>query len=346
MTARELLNRGRKVIVVDKGPAGLEASRAAAGILSPLPPWEVASAVDRLTRLSLTIYPSLAEELLGETGIDAELWSCGLICLADNSGNTWPKKFLPAGARILTHSELEEMEPSVSVPEGQHLLLPAISQVNNRWLLEALVQSIGMRGGLILDNTEASGLRRKNRRIIGAETSAGPLDAEQVLVAAGAWTDNLLESLGIRTGVYPVLGQMLSFESDPGVLNRIILRNGQYLVPRQDGTILAGTTVEEVDFNKKTTAQAAAALGEFARRLLPALDGEKPVEHWCGLRPGSKSLLPCIDELRPFQGLYVASGHYRIGITLAAGTARIMAEMMCGNEPSLPTGDFALPEAA
>ncbi len=346
MTARELLSRGRKVIVVDKGPAGLEASHAAGGILSPMPPWDAPPAIVRLTRLSLNIYPSLAEELLDETGIDPELWSCGLMYLADRADQAWSSDVLPVGAKVMTRSELEEMEPAVSLPEGQHLLLPAIAQINNPWLLEALVASIGMRGGLVLDNTEVSGLRRNKRRICGVETSAGPLDSEQVLVAAGAWTDQLLDMVGVHTGVYPVLGQMISFRLDPGFLNRIVVDGGQCLVPRQDGVILVGSTVENVGFDKHTTDAAAKTLGEFARKRLPALEGQRVVEHWCGLRPASASDVPFIGELGPFQGLYLASGHFRLGITLATGTARLMAEMMCGSELSLPVGDFALPEAA
>jgi len=346
MTARELLSRGRKVIVVDKGPAGLEASHAAVGILSPMPPWDAPSAIVRLTRLSLNIYPSLAEELLAETGIDPELWSCGLLYLAGEAGHAWPGDYLPVGAKVMSRPELEEMEPAVSVPTGQHLLLPAISQVNNRCLLEALVVSIGMRGGLILDNTEVSGLRRNKRRICGLETSAGPMDAVQVLVAAGAWTDELLGALGVHTGVYPVLGQMISFQTDPGFLNRIVVEGEQFLVPRQDGTILVGSTVENVGFDKRTTEAAAKTLSEFAGTRLPALEGQRAVEHWCGLRPASASDVPYIGELRPFQGLYLASGHYRLGITLATGTARLMAELMCGSELSLPVDDFALPQAA
>ena len=346
MTARELLGRGRKVIVVDKGPAGLEASHAAGGILSPMPPWDAPPAIVRLTRLSLNIYPSLAEELLDETGIDPELWSCGLMYLADRADQAWSSDVLPVGAKVMTRSELEEMEPAVSLPEGQHLLLPAIAQINNPWLLEALVASIGMRGGLVLDNTEVSGLRHNKRRICGVETSAGPLDSEQVLVAAGAWTDQLLDTVGVHSGVYPVLGQMISFRLDPGFLNRIVVDGGQYLVPRQDGVILVGSTVENVGFDKHTTDAAVKTLGEFARKRLPALEGQRVVEHWCGLRPASASDVPFIGELGPFQGLYLASGHFRLGITLATGTARLMAEMMCGSELSLPVGDFALSEAA
>lgn len=346
MTARELLGRGRKVIVVDKGPAGLEASHAASGILSAMPPWDAPPAIVRLARLSLNIYPSLAEELLDETGIDSELWSCGLLYLATGAGQAWPSDFLPVGAKVMDSAELEEMEPAVSIPKGQHLLLPAIAQINNRWLLEALVSSIGMRGGLVLDNTEVSGLKRNKRRICGVETSAGPVEAEQVLVAAGAWTDRLLDTLGVQTGVYPLLGQMISFQADPGFLNRIIVEGEQYLVPRQDGTILVGSTVENVGFNKQTTESAAIMLSEFAAKRLPALEGQRAVEHWCGLRPGSTSDVPFIGELGPFQGLYLASGHNRLGIALATGTARLMAEMMCGSEPSLPVDDFALPHAA
>ena len=346
MTARELLGRGRKVIVVDKGPAGLEASHAAGGILTPLPPWDAPPAIVRLTRLSLNIYPSLAEELLAETGIDPELWSCGLLYLADKAGQAWPSDFLPVGAKVMGTPEIEKMEPAISLPEGQHLLLPAVAQINNPWLLEALVKSIGMRGGLVLDNTEVSGFRRKKRRICGLETSAGPLDSEQVLVAAGAWTGELLDTLGVHTGVYPVLGQMISFRLDPGFLNRIVVEGEQFLVPRQDGMILVGSTVENVGFDKQTTAAAAKTLGEFARKRMPALEGQRVVEHWCGLRPASASDAPFIGELGSFQGLYLASGHHRLGITLATGTARLMAEMMCGSELSLPAGDFALPQAA
>lgn len=345
MTARELLARGRKVTIVDKGPAGLEASHAAAGILSPLPPWAASTQIMRLTRLSLEIYPKLVEQLLAETSIDAEYWSCGLLYL-EKAGEPWPREALPVGAKVLTPDEIHDLEPALTLPEGRHLLLPTVGQVNNRWLIEGLLESIGLRGGLILDNTEASDLLMDHGRIRGAKTSAGDIEADQTLLSTGAWADVLLAPLRISTGVHPMLGQMLSFQATPGLINRIVFEDDFYLVPRQDGTVLVGATLEDVGFNKETTQTVARELREFGTAFLPALRDLPILDHWCGLRPGNHRDLPYLGQVKPYHGLYLASGHYRLGITLAPGTARLMSQLMCGGDTSLPMDSFALADVA
>jgi glycine oxidase len=164
-----------------------------------------------------------------------------------------------------------------------------------------------------------------------------------VVVAGGAWSGELLKTAGVSLPMAPVRGQMLLFRAAPGLLKRMVMRHYRYLIPRRDGRILAGSTLEQVGFDKATTRSAAEKLHRAALELVPALE-DCPVEHhWTGLRPGNLSGVPYIGEHPAWKGLYVSTGHYRNGVVLAPASARLLADMALSRPHSLDPAPYALP---
>jgi glycine oxidase len=164
---------------------------------------------------------------------------------------------------------------------------------------------------------------------------------DRLLIASGAWSERLLSQLGLRTGISPVRGQMALFHPPAPLLTRVVCVEKRYLVPRDDGRILVGSTEEpEAGFEKRTTDPGIAQLTEFAIRLVPAL-ADVPVEKtWAGLRPGSPDGMPFLGPIPGWQNAFVAAGHFRAGIQLSPATGRIMADLILGRLPDTPMDAF------
>jgi glycine oxidase len=152
-----------------------------------------------------------------------------------------------------------------------------------------------------------------------------------VIVASGAWSARVLGEHG-RLDVEPVKGQMIMFNGAPGLVHSIVLSHGHYIIPRQDGHVLAGSTLEKTGFEKQTTDDAQRALTADAARLVPLL-GDLPIErHWAGLRPGTHNGIPYVCAHEEIEGLYIHTGHYRNGIVLGPASAQLLTEIVLGQE--------------
>jgi glycine oxidase len=162
------------------------------------------------------------------------------------------------------------------------------------------------------------------------------------VLTAGAWSRGLLGGHAMDIRIKPMRGQMLLYRLAPGTLEHILYSEDFYLIPRRDGHILAGSTVEDVGFDKSSTPQAAADLRRKASRLLPALADAPVVKHWSGLRPGSPENIPTIARHPNFDNLYLNAGHFRYGVTMAPASAEMLADLMAGRPPAL-AADYAFP---
>lgn len=328
-TAYELLRRGVTVTVLERASCGREASWAGGGILSPLMPWDYTDAVTQLTQASVKLFPEFIESLKLKTGIDSEYQASGLLALSGNSGerdasaeawcnrNVFPIKKIPA----------REIAPEL-VCDELAMWLPSVAQVRNPRLLRALAKSVELSGGIIVEQAEVTSWKIERGRVVAAITSQGEYTAANFIVTAGAWSQPLLGEHALKLDIHPVRGQMLLFKAGPGLLRTIILQDGFYLIPRQDGHILAGSTLEEVGFDKSATATAREALLTKANTLLPVLSEATLINHWAGLRPGSPANIPVISRHPAIANLYLNSGHYRYGVTMAPGSAQLMANML------------------
>jgi len=179
------------------------------------------------------------------------------------------------------------------------------------------------------------GLVLGENTVHGVLTEQGEINAERVVIAGGAWSALLLESVGMNLPVKPVRGQMILYRAEPGVVQRIVLSRDRYVIPRRDGRILVGSTLEDVGFDKGTTRAAMQELEAEAIRLIPALANYRIEHHWAGLRPGSPQGIPYILQHPRMAGLFVNTGHFRNGVVLGPASARLLVDIMLKREPIL-----------
>jgi glycine oxidase len=330
LSARALEQAGAKVVLLERGETGRESSWAGGGIVSPLVPWDYPDAVSVLVSWSQQRYPVLARELQAETGIDIEWVQCGLLMVdagLDRGIAAWAGRH-DCRLESLDGVQTKALEPALADGFRSSLLLPDVGQIRNPRLCKALRRSLDRRGVVIHEDTPVVGILARGRAVQGVRTAAGEYYADRVVIAAGAWSAQLLRETGLALPVRPVRGQMIQYQADPGLLRHIVLHRNHYLIPRMDGLILAGSTLENTGFDKGTTREARDELAQAATALVPALSACKLVRQWAGLRPGSPDGVPFIGEHPAIQGLYVNAGHFRNGVVMAPASIQVLLQLM------------------
>lgn len=342
LTAYELAQAGRSVVVLERGTLGREASWAGGGILSPLYPWRYPEPVTRLASWGQAYYPRLVRALTDAGTIDPEWTPSAMLTLAVSDAEnalTWAELH-ESSLQLVGSDEVKRLVPGLAIA-GPALWDPAVAQVRNPRLLAALARLLRQKGVEIREGSRVEAIQARGGRLRALSTRQGELHVEQCLIASGAWVDELVGATGLSLPVRPVRGQMLLLRARPGLLGPIILKEGRYLIPRRDGRILVGSTVEEVGFDCSTTATARDDLWAAATELMPEL-GQCPVEsQWAGLRPGSPDGVPFIGPHPEIQGLFVCAGHYRNGIVLGPASARLVADLMLGRPPIVDPAPYA-----
>lgn len=343
-TARELAQAGLDVTLMERGVLGGESSWAGGGILSPLYPWRYPDAVNHLATWSQRQYPYLSQTLFAQTGIDPEWTPSGLLILDMDDQDEAMRWAGQNHAQIerLDHPALGQAEARLDHHFDTAMLMAEVAQIRNPRLIAALRQDLIKRGVMIIEHAEAKALLTKNGRIMGIASASGEITAESVVIANGAWSGDLLKASGITLDVVPVRGQMLLYKTTPGLISHIMVSGGRYLIPRRDGHVLVGSTVEYAGFDKSTTAQAADELRQFAVALAPDLEGCDIRQHWAGLRPGTTTGIPFVGAHPLIKGLYVNTGHFRNGVLLGPASARLLADIMLGRPPLLDPAPYAL----
>jgi glycine oxidase len=251
-----------------------------------------------------------------------------------------PSPPLPLSPSLLQHEPEIAIKPSSGLPIRAAWLLPDECQLRNPHYLQALARVCELHGVVISPHTEVQDFALSGGRISSVITNEGVIDAEQICVTSGAWTGQLLQKLGMTVGVVPVRGQIVLFRCERPPVQCVINEGPRYIVPREDGHLLVGSTEEEAGFDKRTTEVAIAELIDFARSLLPVLNSAEVKQTWAGLRPASFDGFPYLGPIPGLANAFVASGHYRSGLYLSPGTATVMAELMCGVATSLDLSVF------
>jgi len=344
LSAYQLADAGLEVQVLDQRDVGREASWAGGGIVSPLYPWRYSPAVTALAHWSQDFYPQLGARLLAESGIDPEVHVTGLYWLdLEDEGEAlvWAKQ----EGRPLTAVDIQSVYRAVPPlgPGFSHAVyMPGVANVRNPRLLKSLREALQrMPNVTLLENAKATGFVREAERVVGVSTESGELRADCVVVAAGAWSGGLLASLGLQLPVKPMKGEMILFKCAEDFLPRMVLAKGRYAIPRRDGHILVGSTLEDVGFDKTPTQEALDSLRASAIELLPALADAEVVKHWAGLRPGSPEGIPYIGPVPGFEGLWLNCGHFRNGLVLAPASCQLLADLLLGREPIIDPAPYA-----
>lgn len=332
--AISLRKQGLQVLVLERGEPGREASSAAAGMLvgsgSELP-----LALRALASESARIYPEFAHELQDESGLKVDLREQGTILISA------PEDF-PAGAEMLSTERLRAIEPALA-----HLQISDLNSggrrspiqnqneyraayllersVDPRALIASSVKAARHRGVDISSGSEAKALLTTGDRVSGVETDKTSYPAGVVVNCAGAWAGCIAPQ---KFPVRPVKGQMLALVGGPA-LQHVIRGEEVYLVPRSDGRIVVGSTLEDAGYNKQTDVETIHRLLHAAKELVPPLVNARVHDDWAGLRPGTPDDLPILGETG-MRGYFVASGHYRDGILLSPITAQLMTDLILG----------------
>jgi glycine oxidase len=343
LTARELVEAGADVTLIEMGETGRESSWAGGGIISPVYPWRYPDAVTALATWSQHAYPGLADALTHETGIDPELTVNGMLVLdleEQAQAFAWADRHGHPIEQV-EGAQLHEIEPQLGPGLTRGLLLPRIAQVRTPRLAKAVRRSVEQRISL-RENEEVLELLVDEGRVTGVRTPTGNIEAHRVVVCAGAWTAKLLEQLGQAPDIEPVRGQMILFYGKPGQINHITLHRERYLIPRRDGRLLFGSTLEHTGFVKTTTAEVREALYRAAFELFPILKRTPIEDHWAGLRPGSPSGIPYIGPYPAVAGLFINAGHFRNGLVTGPASARLATDMVLGREPVIDPAPYAV----
>jgi glycine oxidase len=336
--AWRLAQRGAKVTVFDKGAAGSGASHAAAGMLAAhLEAEPREENLVALNRVSQALWPAFAAELEAASGLAVDLRTEGTLLLALTGDDQSRLKHVLAFQKSLglplewlTTAEVRRREPHLTPGISGAIFSPQDHQVDNRAVAAALREAALKAGVTLRENTPVERIVTSDNRVTGVGIGNETLSAETVILAAGAWSRGIA---GLPTAslppVRPVKGQMLALRMDAKapLLTHVVWAPGAYLVPRNDGRLLIGATVEEKGFDANLTAGGQLALLEATWRALPGIE-ELPIhEQWVGFRPGSRDDAPIIGE-SSVPGLVYATGHYRNGILLTPVTAEAIAALV------------------
>lgn len=343
LTAWELVRSGADVTLVEMGTTGCEASWAGGGIMSPLYPWRYADSVTALSLWSQGHYPQLCATLREETGIDPEFIRSGLLILDlqdQDQALAWGRKH-QVRIESLAPNALCGTAPGLGPTPLAALWLPEIAQIRNPRFVKALRCLIAGQVH-IREQEEVVELLLDSNRAVGARTRKATIAADRVVVCSGAWTAQLFERLGNQPDIEPVRGQMILLNAKPGLVNHMVLSRDRYLIPRLDGHILIGSTLEHQGFVKATTTETKADLHRTAMELFPALKYAPIANHWAGLRPSSPRGIPYIGAYPGIRGLYCNAGHYRTGLVTGPASARLAADLLLGRTPSIDPSPYAL----
>jgi len=352
LTACRLKQRGVDVVVLEKGKVGQQSSWAGAGILCPIHPWLYPDAFSDLVNASLDLYEDLEQELKTETSHNIERIKSGLLipCFADdgvqhqNHAKAWSEKF-SWDMDCVSAKKAQGLEPALSDQVSEALVWPDVYQVRNPELLKAVSLLLKKLQVEVIEDCEVRTLIEGNENEIkGVTTASGATyEADAVLMAAGGWSNGLAEQSGFSLPVYPVKGQIVLLKTQQGSLRHIVKHDDAYFVPRQDGRILVGASLENAGFETGVTVEAVHQLLASTLKLLPGLRHAQIEQQWMGFRPGSPDGLPFLGPIAAKKGLWVATGHYRNGVALAPITANVMADWVMGVAPTLEMSPF-LPE--
>lgn len=349
--AWELAQRDHTVHVVESGEIGRGASWAGAGILPSAPTQAVIDPYDQLQSFSHELHPQWAARLAEETGVQTGYRRCGGIHLARSRAEMatllasqmwWEEHGIEFEA--LSAQRLQSLEPELPTFGSDELRawrLPNDCQLRNPWHLQALEVACRQRGVQFLSHSEIVDMTTRGDRVTSLATADGrQLRGERFCICSGAWARKTLDRLKVSNGILPIRGQMVLYHTPTPLLRHVVNEGHRYLVPRDDGYLLAGSIEEEVGFVSETTSQGIEQIANWAVDVLPKLASAEVVKTWAGLRPGSFDGLPYIGSVPGLNNLFIAAGHFRSGLHLSCGTAIVLANLIDGRPNDIDLHPF------
>lgn len=325
--ALALKRHGAQVLLVERSQPGREASHAAAGMLVAAGD-EMPAVLRPLGMASARLYPEFVHLLEDESAMHVDLRSDGVILAA---GNEPP----PGAAQPLTAEQAAKIEPALAVSQPLYFLEE--QSVDPRALLAASLKAAKHVGLEIASGTPVTEVIVQSGRAAGVCTPKTEFHSAVVVNCAGAWSGQIAP---LPFPTRPIKGQMLALVARKNLLRHVIRARDVYLVPRTDGRILAGSTLEDAGFDKRVDAGTIQRLHQAAANLVPELGQARMLEDWAGLRPATPDHLLILGRT-PVDGYFVATGHYRDGILLAPITALVMSRLLRDEDPGFDLAPFS-----
>jgi glycine oxidase len=328
--ACELRRSGASVMVLERNQPGREASWAAGGMIAytevgPNPLFR------RLAKLSAEMYAGFVHTLQDESGVNIDLRTEGKILFLDKEDSPAPEEGSP-----LSDADLQLLEPQLEY-RAPAVMLPEVT-IDPHALMEALIKSALHLGVDLVSGANVQQIEITNQRASTVVTSKAQYAARVFVNCAGAWAG---EVAGVPIPVKPIKGHMLSVVSHRPLLRHVVHGNGVYLIPRGDGRIVMGSTIEDVGFDKRVDTDVIQRMHQAAAILVPEIGQARIHDSWAGLRPCSPDKLPILGKTS-LDGYIVATGHYRDGIMLAPITARLISQIISGQQPEIDVSNFSL----
>ena len=326
--------RGARVALVEAERVGSGASGAAAGMLNAQAEAHEPSPFLDLLLSSRQLHGPLGEELYEATGLDPEyVWAGTLRVATDETSResfaaeySWQRE-RGLAARWLDADEVRELEPNLSPRCVAVLYLPEEGQVNPPRLVQALALGATLGGARIMEATHVEGLVVEGRRVTGVRTTRGKVPAGAVVLAGGVSSPLLSEELGVHLPVHPVKGEILAVNARPTPVRANVWDSECYVVPKRDGRVIVGATEEPGVYDRRPSLGGVAHLSRVAVNLVPDLSRAPFASAWGGLRPGTPDSRPILGPIEGWEGLYLATGHYRNGVLLSAVTGESIAAL-------------------
>lgn len=329
--ALELAAAGLRVAVFDAQSPGREASWASAGMISPAPESFEMTSLLPLSIASVRLYPEFIQRVEELSGTAVGYRRDGALdLLPSGTGQAEIDEIVAlhrgAGLRAeaLSGSEAREIEPALMGELHAAIHRPDEASLDNRLFTEATLEAARRKGAEVFANNGANALWKEGNTCKGLQLQNGRVEAKWTVIAAGCFSARI-EGVAAYAPVTPAKGQMMALRCDAVNLKKDLWRGHMYLVPRNDGRIIAGSTVEYEGFDRNVTVAGMKQILTGAISLVPALESARIEETWAGLRPDSPDHLPILGPT-DLDGLLIATGHFRSGILLTPITARLICE--------------------
>ncbi|MGH9713945.1 MAG: glycine oxidase ThiO [Candidatus Acidiferrales bacterium] len=344
--AFELAAEKLSVVLLDRQQPGQEASWAAAGMLSPGPDSPEALPLVPLGKKSLQLYPEFVSAVEEASGQPTSFMRVGTLQVFPDSNAEAERERMVAeygglGLRIeaISLNDARKLEPSIGPASQAAAWLPEEAVVDPRLLTNAVIAAARHRGVEVRRDSPVTSVLREGSRSNGVVAGGERIAAKFVVMAAGAFSGGI-DWLAGYAPTHPVRGQMLALRPKDVQLQKVLRSENGYLVPRSDGRIIAGSTLENAGFDKHVTPSGICQILGAALELVPGLANAEIIETWAGLRPGTPDQLPILGPT-DFEGLLIATGHYRNGILLAPVTAKLLREWILHQQVSIDTSAFS-----
>lgn len=354
--AYELACRGHAVSIIERGECGQQASWAGAGILVPANAETAIHPLEHLEAFSHHVHQRWSQALRKQTGIDNGFRKCGGLYLARTAGEAaalvgvmeeWRERGIEY-EELDVESLTRRLGGFAQAMTGlrRSVWVPGEAQFSNPDHLKALFTACRSMGVAIHENVGEARLEVAHGRVQAVQTDERSIAGDNIFLTSGPWTQGLLEPHGVELPMQPVRGQIALYKIDPDryhavVMGPIINEGSRYLVPRRDGHLLAGSTIEEVGFDCETTRDGISELRMWAESLSSSLEASAFVKAWAGLRPGTYDGFPYLGKVNEFSNVFVATGHFKGGLHLSAGTAVLMADLVEQADTSIDLTPFS-----